>query len=743
MTPKRNRFTTRIILTEESYGRPNRDEQHDALRRSVSPATGRHSRGVNVRPVRRTSLEELCLVCVELFKRGNTLDLLWVVDNGREQHDAVVSNGQSKEADNGQITVNTTLNRVHVIPKEGFLRSAVQTCRLCQALGERFRHELRSVPNVFESTIGSLSFPFSFDRSERTITFHDASHLESKALVFDLVAHRGSKDMLGTIKRQPPEIDVASERSFKQASNWLACCVEKHHQDGSCPKFEMTRLPKRVIDVGGPFPRLHLSKGASGRYACLSYCWGDAIQVLTYKDTLSRHSEKIVYENLPRTVQDAIIVTRRLKLRYIWVDCLCIVQDDQVEREQELENMGSIFANAYVTISAATAKSSQDGFLNERESQSRAYTPPINIPCYSPSGRNDHIMLFQRGSATTREVIHNRAWTLQEDLLSPRILFYGDFELVWVCKTGVRTISGIQAEICEDGETELARLRRIFSDSDELSDSTFDLKHGDEEKMARWEDLIREYSKRKLSREDDKLPALAGLAAKFEPLVKAEYLAGLWICWLPTHLLWRVVGGSGSGSEQSNWRAPTWSWLSMNSPVKMDVGDSKHFKALATVENYAIKAVKLFQLLGRLKSASITLRGVFNQASDQDIITIAEVRNNASQRIPKIVLDVRPVFSSSYYPEYAFLTIGYVEPPPLLSPPPTSSPIRHSKQNSRLSNGSTRRQNNNDAEKKVALGLVLSPAQVGTDCYIRVGWFKSLPQQTEFLNGKEKIVTIL
>jgi hypothetical protein len=735
MTPKKTRYNILVLLTEESYERPNRRALQDTRQRSLSPGTVRHARGVNVRPTRRTSVEELCLVCVELFKRGNTLGLLWAADNEQDRHVTATGNGTNNGEDDDQSIVDTTIKRVHVIPKEVFFASNRQTCRLCDVLRERFRNELRSTPNPFESANGNLSFPFSFDRSERTITFHDSSHLKSKALVFDLVAHRGSKDILRIVKRQPPVIDVASERSFQQARNWLAHCVDRHSQDGSCPKLERTRLPKRVIDVNGRFPRLHLSKGASGQYACLSYCWGGTSQVLTHRDTLPKHSERIVYESLPRTIQDAIIVTRKLKLRYLWVDCLCIVQDDKAEREQELENMGSIFANAYVTISAAAAKSSQDGFLKERESQSRAYTPPINIPCYSPLGRNDHVMLFQRGSATTREAIHNRAWTLQEDLLSPRMLFYGDFELVWVCRTNIHTISGIQAEICEDGETEMARLRQIFTDSDELGASTFDLKHGDEERMARWEDLIREYSRRKLSREDDKLPALAGLAAKFESLVGAEYLAGLWSCWLPMHLLWKVTGASGTGSTQSNWRAPTWSWLSMNSPVEMDLGDYEHFTAVAKVTNYAIEALKRFQLLGRLKSASITLRGVFNEASEEDIITIAELRNTASNRIPEIVMDVQLVFSSNYYPEYAYLTIGYVEQPQ------TDSPVGLSRQETLLSDSNSKVDNTDVG--KVALGLVLSPAEDGTDSYFRVGWFRSLPQQTLFLNGPEKTVTII
>jgi len=680
---------------------------------ATSPTNAPPFRGINVHADRRRSLDKVCPACSQLLLRGDAVHLF--------------GSAAAKSAG--------LFRRVHLIPKDSFNVTARQGCRLCYALKRIFREELADAGKIFENDTGGLEFPFSFNPEERTITFHHSRDPEVKSVVFDLVAYQGSTTW-PIIRRKPPEVDVASERSFKQATQWLQECV-KQHSPNFCLKPKKTPLPKRVIDVSGVHPRLHFSEGAPAKYACLSYCWGNSWmqQVVTTLDNVHRNSNRIIFENLPQTIKDAITVTRRLNLRYIWIDCLCIVQDDEAEREKELEKMGDIFANAYVTISAATARSCEDGFLHERQLQSRAYTPPIKIPCFSPTGFQDHVMLFQRGSAATREPIHYRAWTLQEDLLSPRLLFYGDFEVVWACATCVKTISGIQAEICDTGETELARLRRLFSEGS-TSAQTSDASHGNSDTMTRWEDLIREYSRRKLSRSDDKLPALSGLAMKFQRLIDGEYLAGLWSCWLPTHLLWRITGPSGTGVDQhvnGTWRAPTWSWLSMDSPVEVDVEKKENFSVLARLENYAIIPVKPLNLFGRLGKASITLRAILNEASDEVVNQIVEDKSTNSTGRVEVVLDEPPVMSSSYYPEYTFLTIGSVTRPP--------KPIVNGHVNGDNPDGLVRK--DSYREGTVALGIVLSLGEEGTNSYHRVGWFKSLPSQTKFLAGKEKVVTIV
>ena len=672
--------------------------------------------GVNVHADRRRSLDHVCQACSLLLLREDTLGLFAKSQSATEKSTGL-------------------LRRVHTIPKESFYITARQGCRLCYALKQFFRKELANATRIFQNDAGELEFPFSFNQEERTIIFHHPKEPELKSVVFDLVAYQGSTTW-PIIRRKPPEIDVASERSFRQAKQWLQECVKQHSRN-FCPKLKKTRLPKRVIDVSDVHPRLHFSEGAPAKYACLSYCWGNSWQkqVVTILNNVHQNSNRIIFENLPQTIKDAITVTRRLNLRYIWIDCLCIVQDDEVEREQELEKMGDIFANAYVTISAATARSCDDGFLHERQLQSRAYSPPIKIPCYSPTGFRDHVMLFQRGSATTREPIHLRAWTLQEDLLSPRLLFYGDFEVVWACATCVKTISGIQAEICDTGETELARLRRLFSEgstSTQMNGASL----GNADTMALWEDLIREYSRRKLSRSDDKLPALSGLAMKFQRLTDGEYLAGLWSCWLPTHLLWKITGPSGTGVDQhvnGTWRAPTWSWLSMDSSVELELVNKGNFSVLAKLENYAIIPVRSFNLFGRLQRASITLRGILNEASDNVVHQIAGSKSTNSRGRVEVVLDEPPVMSSSYYPDYTFLTIGSVSCP---LKPRVNGHVNDDNPDELVRNGSHN-------EEIIALGIVLSLAEEGPNCYHRVGWFRSLPSQTEFLTGKEKVVTIV
>jgi len=711
MPPRK--YKEKIALTEQNFQRfsPRTSTAELSTSPSNAPLTG-----VYVLADRQRSLDKVCSACAELLLREDTLGLLTT---------------HTSPADDGLGFV----RRVHHISKDSFKSTSRQGCGLCVTLKRVFRTDLASPNKAFEKNKNELEFPFSFDPRERTIAFHHPRNLQVKSVVFDLVAYPGSTTW-PIIRRKPPEADVASERSFKQATRWLQDCV-KHHSSGSCPKLKKTPLPKRVIDVSNIHPRLHLSDGVPGKYACLSYCWGISWkeQVVTTSENVKQHSNRIIFDNLPQTIKDAITVTRRLNLRYIWIDRLCIVQDDEVEREQELEKMGGIFANAYVTISAATAKTCADGFLHERQLQSRAYTPPIKIPIFSPTGYRDHIMLFQRGSATTREPIHYRTWTLQEDLLSTRLLFYGDFEVVWACATCVKTISGIQAEICETGETEMARLRRLFAEGSGPKQPKTAL-HSDSITMARWEDLIREYSRRELSRSDDKLPALAGLAMKFEPFIDGEYLAGMWSCWLPTHLLWKITGPTGSGIDQHDngpWRAPTWSWLSMDSPVEVDVESKKNFSVLAVRESYAIVPVKMRNLFGRLKSASITLRGIVNEASDHVVKDIIEGKSTNFRRKTEVVLDEAPFMSSSYYPEYTFFTIGSVA-------------CRPKTADSDHINGDTSKEllrTDSRDDEKIALGIVLSLTGEGTNTYHRVGWFRSLPSQTEFLTGPEMVITII
>ncbi|KAM7186269.1 Heterokaryon incompatibility protein (HET) domain containing protein [Naviculisporaceae sp. PSN 640] len=138
-----------------------------------------------------------------------------------------------------------------------------------------------------------------------------------------------------------------------------------------------TRLPTRLIDVGlSPTETDHVRViGTSSlttavctetyRYIALSYRWGEGNRLLTTKSTYAQHQTSIQIEIVPKTIRDAIHVTRHLGIRYLWVDALCIVQDDEQDWTKEAARMGDIYMNALCTIAAHAADHADCGFLKE------------------------------------------------------------------------------------------------------------------------------------------------------------------------------------------------------------------------------------------------------------------------------------------------------------------------------------------------------------------------------------------
>lgn len=145
-------------------------------------------------------------------------------------------------------------------------------------------------------------------------------------------------------------------------------CYNKHHSNPSNPF-----LPTSLIDVGdddnNTHPRLILTADAeisrdTARYAALSYCWGPEpeAQFKTTKSTLSQRLEAFALDNVTPVVRDAVLVTRRLNIRYLWIDSLCIVQDDQSDWASESSTMAQVFQQAYITVCTTVSPSCSVGF---------------------------------------------------------------------------------------------------------------------------------------------------------------------------------------------------------------------------------------------------------------------------------------------------------------------------------------------------------------------------------------------
>lgn len=250
--------------------------------------------------------------------------------------------------------------------------------------------------------------------------------------MFDMLTTLGDP-LEEVIEGRPVEGDARSQVAFGRCRKWLQDC--SNHP--TCNPAE-TLLPSRVIDVGEfDSPKVHLwepvPEGTVGQYISLSYCWGSPMSFTTTRSTMESRKAGIEIADMPATYQDIVKLTRELGLRYLWVDSLCICQDEQADWERESAKMLSIYSNAYLTVAAARAKDISEGFLNPRPKQSFVeldyirsgiHGKPLafNLPLQEELIKSHYIDL-------PREPLSERAWGLQERVLSHRVLIYGSDQM--------------------------------------------------------------------------------------------------------------------------------------------------------------------------------------------------------------------------------------------------------------------------------------------------------------------------
>ncbi|KAH8599532.1 heterokaryon incompatibility protein-domain-containing protein [Bisporella sp. PMI_857] len=145
--------------------------------------------------------------------------------------------------------------------------------------------------------------------------------------------------------------DTRADECAYMASQWITTCHESHLD---CQRPPLSLLPTRVIDVGSDYqrecPKLLECGGQTGSYIALSHCWGSGRHFTTETSNISERMKGMTWGSLPKTFQDAISITRKLKIRYLWIDSLCILQDDSADWDKELSKMSDIYKNSYLTI---------------------------------------------------------------------------------------------------------------------------------------------------------------------------------------------------------------------------------------------------------------------------------------------------------------------------------------------------------------------------------------------------------
>ena len=410
--------------------------------------------------------------------------------------------------------------------------------------------------------------------------------------------------------------DPTSSKTLRIAKGWIESCLKEHT---CCSRPDCAPLPTRVIDVGyfseQPSPRLQVNRGQLGQYLTLSHCWGTGSRLTLTERNLHAFEQAIPFEQLPRTFQDAIKLTVLLGMRYLWIDALCIVQDDQNDWRKESASMCAVFENALFSISALSANDSHSGILHERAPEQ--VTTSIGGIQLGVRKRLDSL-----SEAVTKSRLETRAWCYQERLLPKAVLHIAPTQIYWEC----RKCTSSEAFPTET-EPRFPGFTTYLKSNSHIPNTMSRDGFG-----KNWLPVVSCYSERKVTRASDRLPAIAGLADKAKKeFGAAVYMQGLWSNDLHAGLLWRrqvrvhgllipsrdryLAHASGSMMERPRRRiASSWSWASINDGARYSVcqqyGDRSLSSADAVFGSYDAPGKELLDCSdGTLQLEGLVKRG--------------------------------------------------------------------------------------------------------------------------------------
>jgi len=401
----------------------------------------------------------------------------------------------------------------------------------------------------------------------------DGTHLAGEYHFTSVNTHDSLSD------REEPRFPTAfsnytySAETTSHITNWMEHCIDTHDicKEGRGDMW----MPSRLLEISDVRGDLHLrlrdrSELQSGRYCTLSHCWGalglQSLQLTT--DSLSSFRNGIAVSTLKPTFDDMADLTWRLGVRLMWIDCMCIIQDDIQDWRDESALMGKVYANSWLNVSAARTDATCSGLYAERYVTDRLAHFRTR---YGESGEAT-IWTVTNPEEWWDDVeqapVNKRAWVLQERILSPRIVHMCSKLVFWECRhLQASEHLPYGGHTYEKQSSSHSRIKRIcYGSRDKDQDDAY----------ADWEHLVGVYSYCGLTFETDRLIALSGIASMVHKRTQCEYLEGIWRKTLPISLLWRKWRPTATETTAKalidvdgspKYLAPSWSWASATSSV--------------------------------------------------------------------------------------------------------------------------------------------------------------------------------
>ncbi|KIW17259.1 hypothetical protein PV08_04450 [Exophiala spinifera] len=359
-----------------------------------------------------------------------------------------------------------------------------------------------------------------------------------------------------------------SDTCFDTIQSWIKECV-KHHKLCDATSSEGLFLPTRLVDVTPDdcdkeirlVNTRYISK--SSKYAALSHSWGRREQRIkpipkTTTKTLKARLRGVSFGELTKTFQDAVSAVRRLGLRYVWIDSLCIIQDDDNDFAEQASQMAKIYGQAHLVISALRAATGDVGIFHRRykpEAITHSSRRGPSLTAYVRPVLNHDDFITGEPRSFQSSPLFARAWCFQERLLARRVVHFSEHEIVWECNEELD---------CECRAIRPDSLAEMNGNFKRRQAAALRSKH-QESLLKAWYDVVRAYSARTLTMETDRLPALSGFAQLVNSPGFGKYSAGLWEGQMPAALLWRPLRAlpeapDGLIERPAEYRAPTWAW---------------------------------------------------------------------------------------------------------------------------------------------------------------------------------------
>ena len=336
---------------------------------------------------------------------------------------------------------------------------------------------------------------------------------------------------------------------LNKVSKWIKVCDTTHtrcHCTTTEPSTAISSQNAFFISVSR---RCIIKAHLGERYIALSYVWGPQLSQLgatranfPFLRSEGSLSWPQIWERIPGTIQRAMKFASMLEVDLLWVDRLCIVQDDPVHTASQINSMASVYSNAYFTLCAADGTDANSGLQG--------------IPGSSkPRNLQQDIFAFHGVQSTVNmarpiyqecNVYDERAWTLQETVLSTRTLAFRHSGLYWRCQTMLYA--------------EQDRAHIIIRSMDQT------IRHCGSQwpSVDRWASLVFNYQQRRMTYEHDALRAFSGILEAMSEYMPGGFHFGLPELFFDMALLWipyfYLTRREGAAIGDQGFAFPSWSW---------------------------------------------------------------------------------------------------------------------------------------------------------------------------------------